>query len=621
MDLRVAAYLPPVNEWGLDSPGGATSITVQLEGGRLWYDVAAFENAAIAGGALGVVRRDADLTAGLELVGAGSVEEVDEAYELLHGKQRRDRLRARRRTLRFRNGSGNRLDVVLLAADDGAAFRYRMPGEGVATVIGEATEFAVATDGRAWMQPTQSPGYVAPAYENRYSAVRVGLEPPGPGWNLPALFELDGTWLLLAESDLDAGYVGGHLVNDGRTYRMVLPQPGEGGGVGAVEPTSVLPWMLPWRVLILGESPAAVAESNLVAALARPPAGDNSWVRPGRVSWSWWSEHDSPKDLDRLRDYVDLSAELGWEHTLIDANWDVHPEADLRELVDYARERRVGVFLWYNSGGPHNQVTEQPRDRMHDPAVRSAEMDRLEAWGVAGVKVDFFHSDKQAGIDLYLAIARDAAARRLMVNFHGSTVPRGWPRTWPNVMTMEGVAGAEQYAFDPSYPAAAPWHNTVLAFTRNVVGPMDYTPVTLDDQAHRRLTTAGHELALAVVFESGLQHLAGSAASYRAQPAAVRDYLATVPAVWHETRFLAGEPGEYVVVARRHGDDWWVAGINGGDEPRTVDLELDFAPPGDALLLTDGAGRDDVVTGSVRPPRIAMAARGGFALRLTSTSG
>ncbi len=598
-------------EWSVGSPGGATEIAMRLDGGRLAYDVAAFGTAVVDGGALGLRRDDADLATGLELVDAGRVEAVDEPYEVLHGKQRCGRLQANRRLLGFDNARGDRIDVVLLAADDGVAFRYVMPGDGIATVTQEATSFAIAGDGRAWIQPTQAVGYAAPAYENLYAnGVPIGHETEAPSWNFPALFELDGAWLLLAESDLDAGYFGGHLDNrgTGRTYRITLPQPAEGGGVGAVEPTSDLPWSLPWRVLILGQSASAVAESALVTALARPPAGDFTWVRPGRVSWSWWSEHTSPMQLDRLRDHVDLAAELGWEHTLVDANWTVHSDADIHAFVDYARLRHVGVFLWYNSGGPHNGVTERPRDRMHDPAVRAAEMDKLAGWGVAGVKVDFFHSDKQAGIDLYLGIARDAAARGLMVNFHGSTVPRGWDRTWPNVMTMEGVRGAEQYAFDAAYPQAAPWHNTILPFTRNVVGSMDYTPVTFGDQAYPHLTTDAHELALAVVFESGLQHFADSAASYRGQPAEIREFLAGVPAVWDETRFLAGRPGEYVVVARRHGDGWWVGGINGGDEARTVDLEL---PRGDAaLVITDAGTRREL------PAQLTMAPMGGFAARL-----
>ncbi len=593
-------------DWAVTSPSGDTAAEVRLVGGRLTYAVAAFGQQVLAASRLGVQLAGADLADSLDFQESTDVETVDASYEMLHGKQRQGRLHANRRTLTFRNPDGQAIDLELLAADDGVAYRYHLPGEGRATLTREVTEFAFAADGQAWIQPTQVAGTHQPAYENLYAnGVPIGHAAPVPSWNMPALFQTGPVWALVAESDLDEGYVGGHLdTSGGRTYRYTLPQAAEGNGVGAREPTSTLPWTLPWRVIVLGDTATAVAESNLVHALARPPQADFAWIRPGRVSWSWWSEHDSPRQLDRLRDSVDLAAELGWEHTLVDANWDVHDERDVRALVGSAAERGVGVFLWYNSGGPHNTVTEQPRDRMHDPATRAAELDKLAAWGVAGIKVDFFHSDKQAGIGLYLDIARDAAARRLMVNFHGSTVPRGWPRTWPNVMTMEGVAGAEQYAFRSDYPEAAAWHNTVLAFTRNVVGPMDYTPVTFGDQQFPHRTTDAHELALAVVFESGLQHFADSAASYRAQPDDVREFLRTVPASWDETRFLAGHPGEYVVVARRHRDTWWVGAINGADAARRVDLPPELRPGDGDLVITDGADG------------LTMAPRGGLAIRL-----
>jgi hypothetical protein len=327
------------------------------------------------------------------------------------------------------------------------------------------------------------------------------------------------------------------------------------------------------------------------------------------VSWSWWSDNDSPGDLSKLRAYVDLAHEFGWEYSLVDANWTVHSEEEMRSLVRYAGDRNVRLFLWYNSGGPHNRVTEQPRDRMHEPGVRRAEMAKIAQWGVAGIKVDFFHSDKQAGIALYLDILADAADHRLMVNFHGCTIPRGWTRTWPHLMTMEGVRGAETYIFDGGFPAVAPRHNTVLPFTRNAIGPMDYTPVTFSDNRYPHRTTAGHELALSVVFESGLLHLADSAASYRSVPPAVAHVLARVPAAWDETRCPAGEPGSHVVVARRAGRDWYVAGINGRPEPVTVDLDLTALAGEGTSWLTVG---DDLTATYGTSGLLTMAPYGGF---------
>jgi hypothetical protein len=363
-----------------------------------------------------------------------------------------------------------------------------------------------------------------------------------------------------------------------------------------------LPWTLLWRVIVVADRAGALIESQLVNHLAAPSRlADTSWIRPGRVSWSWWSENDSPRDLSRLRDYVDLAHEFGWEYSLVDANWQVHSDEEMQGLAKYAADRGVRLFLWYNSGGPHNHVSEQPRDRMHERGVRRAELEKIAGWGVAGIKVDFFHSDKADGIARYLDILADAFDFQIMVNFHGCTIPRGWTRTWPHLMTMEGVRGAETYIFDADFPAVAPRHNTILPFTRNAIGPMDYTPVTFSDNRYPHLTTAGHELALAVVFESGLLHLADSAESYRSVPPAVRHMLSRVPVAWDETRCLAGEPGSHVVIARRSGPDWWVAGINGLPSPTTVRLDLASLSGVRWQMLGDGDQAADAAAVTIPP--------------------
>jgi alpha-glucosidase len=284
----------------------------------------------------------------------------------------------------------------------------------------------------------------------------------------------------------------------------------------------------------------------------------------------------------------------------------------------------VGILLWYNSGGPHNDVTEAPRDRMHTAEVRRAEFAKLREWGVKGVKVDFWQSDKQDRIRQYLDVLKDSAEFQLLTNFHGSTMTRGWSRTYPHLVSMESVMGAEQYKFRDTYPAKAAWHNTVLAFTRNVVGPMDYTPVTFTDHKFPRLTTDGHELALSVVFESGIQHYADSVAAYQGLPAPARDFLKAVPAAWDETRLLSGEPGQRAVFARRKGQEWYLGGINGQGTPQALDLTLSFLPAGryKLTLVTDGKEARKTLHGITRTVAsgeklsVPTLARGGFVARL-----
>ncbi len=599
------------------APRGDVSITISLVDGIPRFEVLR-GHVSVLTGRLGLVTDDADLSTAL-VWGHVDEQEVRCSFSLPHGKRRAASAVGNEVAVTLEAGGGARLVVVARAFDDGVAFRYHLPEPARRTFVEEATTFEFVDAGRAWIQPTDVPDYTQPAYEAVHvNGGPIGQAPPGPSWNLPALFETAGTWVMLTESDTDGHYFGGHIssLDDERGYRWTAPQSGEGDGVGDVAPTHDSPWTLPWRVLAIGDLDRVV-ESDLVRLLAGPGQEPAEWIRPGRVSWSWWSDHDSPQNLDALRDFIDLAAEMGWEYSLIDANWNLHDESDIRALIDHATSVEVGVFLWYNSGGPNNHVTEQPRDRMFDHEVRRAEFARLAEWGVVGVKVDFWQSDKAESNERYLALAEDAYDAGLMVNYHGCTIPRGWEVRFPNIMTMEAVRGAEQYGFEPSFTDDAPWLNTILALTRNVVGSMDYTPVTFSDIAHPHTTTNAHELALAVVFESALGHFADSATSYRSQPEAVRAFLRDVPVAWDETRLLSGEPGDHVVLARRDGSQWWVGGINGTAEARTLELDLGRIGPGRFTLFGDG---DDDRTIEVTdidvdgPFTVTMSGRGGFSL-------
>jgi hypothetical protein len=286
------------------------------------------------------------------------------------------------------------------------------------------------------------------------------------------------------------------------------------------------------------------------------------WIKPGVSSWSWWSEGSSPRDYDKLKSFVDMAAEMGWKYSLVDAGWEKMEGGNLSELASYANSKGIGLLVWYNSGGPHNVVEASPRDLFFDADIRKKELKWLKEIGASGVKVDFFQSDKQKIIKLYLDILKDAAEAEIVVNFHGCTLPRGWSRTWPNLLTMEAVRGGEAYRFDRKFPELSPAHHTIIPFTRNVVGPVDYTPLTYSDNRYPHITTFGHETALTVIFESGIQHLADHQKVYRNQPEYILEYLKHLPAAWDETRFIAGRPGEMVILARRSGEKWFIAGIN-----------------------------------------------------------
>jgi alpha-glucosidase len=600
--------------WTVTSPSGQVAIALDLTDGVLSYRVLHHGAEVVADSPLGLRTRSGDIRAGLVLVDEGADERVTTDAHVPHGKRHRLFAEGTARTVWFSSDGGERLGIALRAYDQGAAFRYLVEGSSEITFTGESTAAKIAGEGRAWIQPMQPPA--GSCYEDYYTdGVEIGTPSESDGYYLPATFATGSSWLCLHESDLDGTFYGAKLAPNApdNTYSFLAPLAEEGLGVGEVDVTVRLPWRSPWRTFALANSAVGLLETELVDILATPPEGDFSYVRPGRATWSWWSEHGSPRDIERLRDFVDLAVELGFEYSLVDANWQENGEEAIAQLIAHARERDVGIWLWYNSGGPHNAVSEAPRDLMHDPKLRRAELARIAAWGAVGIKVDFFHSDKADRIQQYLDILADAHAERLMVDFHGSTVPRGWSRTWPNLMSMEAVRGAEQYAVN-DFEARAPRHNTVLPFTRNLAGPMDYTPVTFTDQHPEKLTTDAHEVALAVVFESGVLHVADSDTALRTVDPAIREALKLIPADWDDIVGIEGEPSRYVVLARRSGDRWFVAGLNGTGEVLAVRLELAaFAGRSEWQLITDGADRHEVMavqaSGSVT---VAMAANGGF---------
>jgi alpha-glucosidase len=610
--LLLACQSGPERRWTLQSPNGEVTLIVRLEKKavstngeisktRLSYEVLSGKSGAriLEPSPLGILREDQSFSDSLVFDAQSPVQAVDETVVSPRGKNRMYRIHGNETTLAFRNPRGSRLELDLRVHDDGIAFRYRFPetSDTVRTVAEELTGFRIPKGALGFMQPYDSSYQWAPAYETFYKMdVAAGTpSPTGEGWAFPVLFRLFGGthWVLLTEAAADGNYFGGRLreTPGGNLYKIRMPSEGEGNRTGAVKPVSRLPWNTPWRVVITGSSLAPIVESNLVEGLNPPStAADNAWIRPGRVSWSWWSDNASPRNVKALRDFVDLAAEMGWEYSLVDANWNLMEKNTIPQLVRYAKRKGVGILLWYNSGGPHNVVTEQPRDRMFDPAVRKKEMAWLEKTGVKGIKVDFFQSDKQNIIGQYHGILKDAIQYHLLVDFHGCTLPRGWSRTYPNLMSMEAVPGEEQYLFRDSYPETAPWQNTVFVFTRNAVGPMDYTPVAFTETQYPHLTTVAHELALSVVFESGLQHFADRTAAFRALPEAPRQFLKDVPAAWDETRYVEGEPGRLAVLARRNGSAWFVGGINGEKTNKHLSVPFAFLPQGRyaMTLIADG---------------------------------
>jgi hypothetical protein len=316
-------------------------------------------------------------------------------------------------------------------------------------------------------------------------------------------------------------------------------------------------------------------------------------IKPGKASWSWPLLGDSRTIYEVQRRFIDYAAEMGWRYCLIDGLWDRQIGYEkVRELIDYARSRNVGILLWYNSAGDWNTSPQTPRNMMLTHESRVREFERLNAMGASGLKIDFFGGDGQSVIGYYLDILEDAAPYGFLINFHGATLPRGWQRTYPHLMTMEAIKGLEFVTFEQKNADEEPTHAAMLPFTRNVFDPMDFTPVVLDRiKRIQRRTTSTFELALSVLFTSGIQHYAEIPEGMAKTPAYVREFLKRVPSVWDDTKFLDGYPGKLVLLARRGEGRWYVAGINGEAITKKIMLNLsELGVSGSANLITDGEG-------------------------------
>ncbi len=631
---RVASASEPNS---VASPDERIQVRVLLDDGKPRYSVSLEGAEVLAPSRLGLRREDADFTQSLQLLSTSNIETVTDHYELFTNKRRLNKYEARRKVFTFRNPAGQQLEVIFQVSNDGIAFRYRFPerSSAVHKILSEASSFRFQEDTRAYLQPmaVAKTGWngTNPSYEETYErdALVGAPSPTGAGWVFPALFRTGDAWMLVSETGLDRNYCGTRLQSEWKSseYSIAFPNPLESIGEGAVAPQSTLPWLTPWRLIVIGDL-RTIVESTLGTDLADKPnvASNSSAQLPGKASWSWPLMGDAHTVYDTQKQFIDYAAEMRWQYTLIDASWDQQIGYDkLKELVDYARTKGVKILVWYNSAGDWNTTPMTPRDRMLTHESRAAEFERLKKIGVAGLKIDFFPGDGQSSIAYYHDILQDAARYGFAINFHGSTLPRGWHRTYPNLMTMEAVKGLEFVTFDQRNAEDEPTHAAMLPFTRNVFDPMDFTPVVLDKINNiERRTSSAFELALSVLFTSGIQHYAEIPEGMAKAPSYVRDFLKRVPSVWDDVRFLTGDPGKYVALARRAGDKWYVAGINAERTERELMLDLSsLGPLRSATLISDGDGGNlSFATRTLelnsKPVPVRVRGRGGFVIEMQS---
>ncbi|MGW5355582.1 glycoside hydrolase family 97 catalytic domain-containing protein [Streptomyces sp. NPDC004031] len=567
--------------WTVSGPsaGSPTAAQVTLDNGSLTFAATSRGQSVLSPSPIGIRTSAADLTKNLTFL-QRSDRTVTESYSMTTGKQRSRSTRYTESTLSFSGTGGARLDIVVRASDTGVAYRYVLPGSGSVTVTGEASSWTVPGSSPVWLAPPD------PEDQGQWFGSTASGAPANT-YRQPALFQVGGAYALVAETDLDGRYAASSLAHTAgsATYTVALAS-----GV-----TTSLPLSTPWRTAALG-SLAEVTSSTLVDDLAPPSkVSDTSWIKPGAVAWSWLSEHGSPSSEARQKSYVDFAQRQGWPYVLVDEGWS---SSWVPDLAAYAKARGVQLILWFNSS---DLRTAQQRDQW---------LPQVRGWGVAGVKIDFIDEYTQPTLQWYDAVLAQTASLKLMVNFHGTAMPRGMQRTWPQVVAAEAVYGSEQFRNRAAF-------DTILPFTRNVISSMDFTPVVFSMTG--RDTTDAAELATAVVFESGWQHFADSPESYEAHPEALR-ILDQLPTAWDETRLLGGTPGKDVYVARRAGGRWFVGGIS-AQAATTHSTPLSFLGSGQWLAETvrDGSGgltHDTRVVTSADTLSVAESADGGFVTAL-----
>lgn len=616
----------------ISSPDGKIKVTFSVDQqGRPMYAVTCADKEVLKPSAMGLIRNDGSFAENLMLLKSSKVETVKDSYTMLTGKSKQCSYLANRRVFTLQNADDGQMDIIFQVSNNGLAFRYAFnpKSDKIYSITQENTSFAFAPSTVSWLHPMQ-PGksgwsQTQPSYEEYYEIEQPVGKPSsfGEGWCVPALFKtVDNIWVLICDSDVTESYCAVRLAHDsaGGIYKIAFPHPEEHRGqIDPVSPQIQTLFVSSWRVMMIGQDLNTIVQSTLMTDVATPcQLKDTDFIKPGKAAWHWLRYGDDSSDLKTAHSFLDFAANMKWQYTLVDASWDRNIGYEkMAEFVKEAKAKNVDVILWYNSNGPWNQAPMTPKNRMHEQGMRREEFAKLQKMGVKGVKIDFFGGDKQATMKLYLDIFKDAADFGIMVNCHGATIPRGWQRTYPNLVSMEAVRGMEYCTFEQRNADQEPQHCCMLPFTRNAIGSMDYTPTVLNTRIRgvRLVTTPAFEIALPVVFESGIQHLGLVPDEMKLLTEQVKIYLQEVPTVWDETRLLDGYPAKYVVMARRSGQTWYIAGINGQDEKKSVTVDLSFTGKTKGTLITDGPDRTFVAkpieTGKID---VEMLPHGGFVI-------
>ena len=600
----------------MTSPDGKLVVTVADMDGRPSYSVSYDNVLFLKPSPLGMIANIGDFSSGMSLEKNVSTNKIDETYELASIKKSKVHYVANEAVFSFTQQGKTIYDVIFRISNNDVAFKYRMypQGETLSCVIKkEATGFAFPDGTTTFLCPQSKPmgGFArtSPSYETSYTADdAAGKNGWGEGYTFPCLFRNgDNGWALVSETGVNGGYCASRLLGHKEgVYTIGFPQEGEANGNGTVSPGIALPGETPWRTITVGKTLAPIVETTVPFDVVKPLYQAKGEYTYGRGSWSWIIGMDGSTNYKEQLRYIDFSAAMGYQSVLVDALWDKQIGRDkIEELAKYGKDKGVALYLWYNSNGYWNDAPQTPRGMMDNAIARRKEMKWMQSIGIRGIKVDFFGGDKQMTMQLYEDILSDANEYGLLVIFHGCTLPRGWERMYPNFASSEAVLASENLHFSQGSCDHEAFNATLHPFIRNTVGSMDFGGSALNKyynadnapRGSRRVTSDVYALATAVLFQSPVQHFALAPNNLTDSPSWAIDFMKEVPTTWDEVRFIDGYPGKYVILARRHGDKWYIAGVNAQKETLKLKVNLPMFSNGEKVRLFSD---DKALQGSVK---------------------
>ena len=600
----------------ITSPDGKLVVTVADMDGRPSYSVSYDNVLFLKPSPLGIIANIGDFSSGMSLEKNVSTNKIDETYELASIKKSKVHYVANEAVFSFTQQGKTIYDVIFRISNNDVAFKYKIypQGETLSCVVKqEVTGFAFPDGTTTFLCPQSKPmgGFArtSPSYETSYTADdAAGKNGWGEGYTFPCLFRNgDNGWALVSETGVNGGYCASRLLGHKEgVYTIGFPQEGEANGNGTVSPGIALPGETPWRTITVGKTLAPIVETTVPFDVVKPLYPAKGEYTYGRGSWSWIIGMDGSTNYKEQLRYIDFSAAMGYQSVLVDALWDKQIGRDkIEELAKYGKDKGVALYLWYNSNGYWNDAPQTPRGIMDNAIARRKEMKWMQNIGIRGIKVDFFGGDKQMTMQLYEDILSDANEYGLLVIFHGCTLPRGWERMYPNFASGEAVLASENLHFSQGSCDNEAFNATLHPFIRNTVGSMDFGGSALNKyynadnapRGSRRVTSDVYALATAVLFQSPVQHFALAPNNLTDAPSWAIDFMKEVPTTWDEVRFIDGYPGKYVILARRHGDKWYIAGVNAQKETLKLKVNLPMFSNGEKVRLFSD---DKVLQGGVK---------------------